>query len=530
MGDTNESRKVCCSGVHGLCRIPPSPEARERLRAKIEDLSAQTADMAMVKVGIELDGRPGLNDGLIIPGAYFPAGTPLQQMRSQALRRAPLRGEVRVVVVLVDFDDRPMVATRQHFEQLFFSTSVIPTGSVREYFKEVSNAKIDLTGAVVGPYRLPQKLATYAHGASGTGGALPNARTMARDAAVAANADVDFSVYDNDGNGFVDAFIVIHAGAGAEQTLAPGDIWSHKWVLSGGELDADGTKIYAYLTVPEDSKIGVCAHELGHLLFGWPDLYDTDGSSEGVGNWCLMAGGSWNGGGDTPAHPSAWCKVNQGWVNVVNHTGTQTVTIQDVKLGQTVHRLWKNGAPGNEYFLVENRQRTHFDRALPGDGLLVFHVDEAISSNEHEGHPKVALEQADGQNHLASAKNRGDAGDPFPGTANARTFNATSNPSSKAYGGVDTSVSITNISSSGPSMTARVAVRAKVKKETSAEPWREDFDRLLGRVAALEAAVARVVSFDGLGARPAHSAGEPSAGAPPAEAHPTAAPASTESP
>ena len=41
----------------------------------------------------------------------------------------------------------------------------------------------------------------------------------------------------------------------------------------------DGTKIFAYLTIPEDAKLGVCAHELGHLLFGWPDLYDTDDTS-----------------------------------------------------------------------------------------------------------------------------------------------------------------------------------------------------------------------------------------------------------
>ena len=79
----------------------------------------------------------------------------------------------------------------------------------------------------------------------------------------------------------------------------------------GIELNVeDATKIYGYLTIPEDAKIGVCAHELGHLLFGFPDLYDTDDTSEGIGNWCLMAGGSWNGGGDVPAHPSAWCKAN----------------------------------------------------------------------------------------------------------------------------------------------------------------------------------------------------------------------------
>ncbi|HBK59214.1 MAG TPA: hypothetical protein DDZ84_00260 [Firmicutes bacterium] len=55
------------------------------------------------------------------------------------------------------------------------------------------------------------------------------------------------------------------------------------------------------------SPVGIFAHEFGHALV-LPDLYDYDGSSQGVGNWCLMAGGSWNwtdGSGDTPAQMSA---------------------------------------------------------------------------------------------------------------------------------------------------------------------------------------------------------------------------------
>ena len=55
--------------------------------------------------------------------------------------------------------------------------------------------------------------------------------TMARDAAVAADPAVNFAPYDNDGNGFVDAFIVVHAGSGGEETGNSGDIWSHKWTL-----------------------------------------------------------------------------------------------------------------------------------------------------------------------------------------------------------------------------------------------------------------------------------------------------------
>ena len=228
---------------------------------------------------------------------------------------------------------------------------------------------MDLVGEVVGPFRLTRSLAWYANNNFGIGrpSGVPRAQHMARDAAIAADPAVNFQPYDNDGNGFVDAFVVIHAGAGGEATGNPGDIWSHKWVLPS-TYSTDSTQIFAYLTIPEDARIGVCAHELGHLLFGFPDLYDTDGSSEGVGNWCLMGGGSWNGNGDVPAHPSAWCKIQQGWASAVNVTSTGTMTFTDIKSSKIAHRLWRNGQTGSEYFLAENRQRTGYDSMLPGGG------------------------------------------------------------------------------------------------------------------------------------------------------------------
>jgi immune inhibitor A len=47
------------------------------------------------------------------------------------------------------------------------------------------------------------------------------------------------------------------------------NMWSHKWQLQNGFYKADGAMISVYNTVPENCKIGVCAHELGHQLFGW---------------------------------------------------------------------------------------------------------------------------------------------------------------------------------------------------------------------------------------------------------------------
>jgi immune inhibitor A len=253
---------------------------------------------------------------------------------------------------------------------------------------------------------------------------------MARDAAELANAAVDFKPYDNDRDGFVDARRHPRR-RGAEVTGKASDIWSHKWVLAGGAFQADGTKIYAYLTVPEDSKIGVCCHELGHLLFGFPDLYDADYSSAGVGDWCLMAGGSWGGGGDVPCHPSAWCKAAQGWAKVVNVTRNRSVKLEDVKTGNKIYRLWKDGSRGDEYFLVENRQQTNYDRSLTGDGLLVWNIDDAIATNENERRYRVALVQADARRDLELGNNGGDGG-PFPGAAGKVAVDGSTTPSTRS--------------------------------------------------------------------------------------------------
>lgn len=454
-------RAAAASDDGHRCMVAPSPELHERVGEALDRAAEAAAIVPGHTVLFRPPDRLGLNDGLIIPGTEFPLGTPPSRVRSAAAERPPLRGAVRVIVVLVEFPDRKLGVTAERFGELFFSEATTETGSVRDYYREVTNGLLDIQGAVVGPYEMPQTLAAYAGNDSGMHNESPSARTMARDAAVAADADVDFGPYDNDGNGFVDAFIVVHAGRDAAETGKGTDIWSHKWNLEDGAYQADATKIYGYLTIPEDARLGVCAHELGHLLFGWPDLYDIDHTSNGIGNWCLMASGSWNGTqpGDTPAHPSAWCKTQQEWVEVVTVGESGETTIPDVKDAQKVWRLWKDSATAPEYFLVENRQRSRFDGGLPGDGLLVWHIDDSTEDNSNENHYKVALMQADGLRQLETdRRNRGDGGDPFPGSSDNRAFDGRSTPSSKSYAGVDTLVAITDIPEPSAEMTVNLAV------------------------------------------------------------------------
>ncbi|KAL2210265.1 M6 metalloprotease [Sarocladium strictum] len=454
------------TSCNGPCFVAPHPNLLARRKVEFAKVkgTAKEADFNKQQFVLTKGQRtgiiPGLNDGIIFPKSHFGKGVPLAAMRRAALERAPLRGAINVVLVLVEFTDVKLAPNaKQRFEKLFFSKGQIPTGSVSEYYEEVSNGKVSLTGDAIGPFTLSREKAYYANGAFGNAFPEPSSQTMANEAVSLATGAINFNKYDNDKNGYIDVFCVVHAGTGGEQSGNVNDIWSVKWSIPQ-ERQLNDVKVFGFLTIPDDAKIGVSAHEIGHLLFGWPDLYDLDNSSSGVGDWCVMSYGSWGGGGDRPCHPSAWCKASQGWVDVNNETKNARITIDEVKSAKKIHRLWKDGdLSSQEYFLVENRGLSGFDQSLPGGGLLVWHIDDSVYDNNNEFHPHVGLVQADGLNQL-SFRGGSDAGDPFPGIAGNRTFNAISNPNSKSYAGSDTFVSVTDIPVESMSMHINITVKA----------------------------------------------------------------------
>jgi hypothetical protein len=115
-------------------------------------------------------------------------------------------------------------------------------------------------------------------------------------------------------------------------------------------------------------------------------------------------------------------------------------------------KLWSDGQPQTEYYLLENRQPTGWDRHLPGGGMLVWHVDDVLvnwglPTNSVEQYPLfgVRLMEADGLDHLYLGINRGDAGDPYPGSNRATVLDDQSRPAALSNYNTDPHVSIRGI-------------------------------------------------------------------------------------
>lgn len=431
------------------CIVPPSPKLEEKI-IKSKQMF-QSGEKLPQKLTDDLLDLRSLT--LIISR---PPRTRAHTFTSPTREFAPVTGSRKAVVLLVDFSDDPQNTNKSHYSDMLFSVGTYANGSMRDFYREASYNQFDLIGDVFGWYRAPQPKSFYTNGNYGFGSYPQNAQKLVEDVIALANPDVNFANYDNDGDGFVEALVIIAAGTGGEESGNTGDLWSHKWNISTASVD--GVKINSYFMAPEDGKVGVFSHELGHLVLGLPDLYDTDYSSRGTGRWDLMAGGSWNGGGDRPAHPTAWCKAKVGWVSpTVIFNAQQNVTVQPYSSNPQVYKLPIGDANSKEYFLISNRQKAGFDDNLPGEGLVIEHVDDNQTNNTDENHYLVDIEQCDGQSHLNKNANSGDSNDPFPCSTNS-AFNAGTTPNSKGYDGSDSKIKVENIQRSGDNVTAEITV------------------------------------------------------------------------
>ncbi|OEH91091.1 M6 family metalloprotease domain-containing protein [Bacillus solimangrovi] len=356
----------------------------------------------------------------------------------------PVVGDLQVMVLLVDFPDLQGYLPKDHYEDLLFSYNSYPTGSMADYYYEVSRGKVRVHGEVHGWLRMPQNYSYYTNGNSGLTDMLNrdyyprDARGLAEDAVKEALAQgIDFSSQlDVLGNGTITSLFIVHAGRGAEKLFPPlrgQHIWSHKWDMKKPQMVSNELFAKTYLMVPQEALLGVCAHELGHLAFQWEDFYDPnegrDGDHwDGNGMWDLMASGSYAGREMRPVHPAGIHKLQHGWVDVeeIHETRTGIVLAPITRSGGKVLKITGPGYENDQYLILENRSKEVFDSELPGEGLLVWRIDES-EGMEGSARPGMLLIQADGKNDLLDPndRNAGDSGDPFPGTRNVTQLSDT---------------------------------------------------------------------------------------------------------
>ncbi len=406
-------------------------------------------------------------------------------------------GNIPLLVILVQFTNQaPIGSTAADWAGQTFG----PSGTVEAYYKEVSYNQLDLDPAtethgtandgIIGWLSLSQSHPNTGPNTNDTN------RQLARDALIAADPYINYKAFDTDNNGAIsnNELLIMIIAAGYEASFSNSQfcgnsVWGHAWSLGGtvtaptldGVLLANFSSGGGYTQFGEwmgclgqtsinfRSTIGIMVHEIGHLL-NWPDLYDTDGSSAGVGDWSVMGSGSWGQSslpGDTPVHPDAFSKIYQGWVtptaydppafasplNVnVPQAATNPFALQVLPNPGGVDWLFNLTSGTGEYFLIENRQQVGFDASLPGCGLLIWHIDEARppdnTANANEDNPLIDLEEADGLDDLYWGLDQGDAGDPYPGSSMNTVFSATSYPNSDFYGGTDSHVRVDVLSTS----------------------------------------------------------------------------------
>jgi len=374
-----------------------------------------------------------------------------------------------------------------------------PTITMTEHYEQMSYGQYHLSGTVYGWYELSHEsefyegsqTSPYDNGFYGPPGGVGDFMTESLNQA---DLEIDFTQYDNDGpdgipnsgddDGKVDATFFVHSGRGGES--GGPSIWSHRWRYSSAIGSGQGyvtndigfndqaIKVQDYIMQPAVAggsqgsggliEIGVFSHEFGHAL-GLPDLYDTDYSSDGVGSWCLMASGSWSS-ASSPVHLSAWCKEMLGWtIPIMPNQNIVNFEFPNAEENSFAVKLWTHGEldpfvgnyshgqdVGQEYYLIENRQRLGSEQGLPGTGLVIWHIDNSRTTNSNENHRMVDVKAADG--HF----NGSNSGDSWPGSTNNRNFDFETIPTSIGWGGVNTEVAVLNISDSDTTMWADIEV------------------------------------------------------------------------
>ena len=353
-----------------------------------------------------------------------------------SVKSFPSTGTQENLVLMVEFSDLAFYNTVTDVDNLMNQSNYGGIGSFKDFYYQNSNGKLTVNTTVDGIYTATNTHDYY--GQNDGGGNDMYVEELAAELINGADAYIDFSNFDNDGDGIVDCVYIIYAGTGEASSANPNDIWPHN-NPSITPITVDGVTVNAYtcsneLNGTSLAGIGTICHEFGHAL-SLPDFYDTDyagsgGQAEGTGTWDVMSGGNSNGNEASPANHNPISKEKLGWQDpeIIDVDGPYKLPpAEDDTLAFLIE-----SSTSNEGFYLENRQWTGFDYELQQHGMLIYHCDYDYFSQTHldandinvdPSHQGFDIEEAD--NETAD-----ETGDTYPGLSNNTSFTDATSPDS----------------------------------------------------------------------------------------------------
>lgn len=306
------------------------------------------------------------------------------------------KGVKKGLVVLVDFKNKKFADGHdlEYYKNVingkdFTDEEEGYVGSVRDYFLAQSNGQFELDFDVVGPVTMSKNYGYY--GNDGAYQKDEKVYEMIKEACDGIQDQVNLKDYDWDGDGEADQVFFLYAGLGQASGGSAGTVWPHESELRYwpcGVLSYSTGKINTYACANElqpetqgssryiSAGIGTICHEFSHCL-GFADMYDTTGGGGyGMSVFDVMDQGSYNGNGFVPCNYTAFERIYAGWVEAIELI--DPATVKDMKSVSDYGRpfIMYNYKNTNEYFLMENRQNTGWDKGLYGsNGLLIVHVN-----------------------------------------------------------------------------------------------------------------------------------------------------------
>lgn len=344
-------------------------------------------------------------------------GAKRQRMKKADEGKKGYFGQKKGLIMLVQFPDRPFSSKhdKAFYEKFANKENYVEgsfKGSVRDYYHAQSGGQFELTFDIVGPVTAPKEAAYYGENYS-------NGRTDCHIGELVAWAlgqckgKVNFKDYDWDNDGYADQVFLLYAGRGENyEGAAASNIWPHMSTLRASDYGqvyntGEGIYINTYACSSElnpDKEcdgIGTVCHEFSHCL-GFADMYDTTYSGGyGMDDWDLLHSGCYNGNGFCPAGFTGYEKWVAGWIEPIELVKNQDISnMKPLSEGGETYIMY-NENNRDEYYIIDNRQKTNWDASVPGNGLLVTHVDylqsvwDANGVNDDPLHQRMSVFHAD---------------------------------------------------------------------------------------------------------------------------------------